>query len=725
MTFWLLEIGLISILGQVVLLRELNTAFFGSELIYVLALGFWMLWSGVGAALGRRGSQPSPAGVRLLFLLASLLVLADVVFIRRIHLLFGGVPGAELGFGIQLAAMSLALLPVGLGLGLGFQWAAKLYVQAGRTLALAYAVESAGGVLGGAAATAALSAGFQNYAIALGCCFLSLAAALHPLRLRFPVGAPRPLFIGISLLAALLLVAAAWRGRAIDRELSAWSHPRLLESRDTPYGRVTVTGLLGQVSVFRNNALAFESEGTRAEELAHLAALQHPDPGRVLVLGGGGEGLVRELGQHRFARIDHVELDRRAWNLVRRFLPRQHLRSPAAGAVRTTFADPRAFLRASRERYDLILVAMPEPASAQDNRYYTQEFFRLSAGRLTGAGVLAFRLGSSENLWTPHLLRRAASIRRALRQSFSDVVVLPGASNLFLASRRRLSRDPEILSRRFVEREIEARLISPAYIRYLYQNDRFQETRRRLAETRAAVNTDTRPVCYQNTLIIWLSRFYPEIALRDLSFVYEPGRGGAAAGVVALLVLALVFWTMRRRPRPRRVLLAGMAGLLGMVLESALILHYQVKTGILYRDLGLLITLFMAGLACGSGGVHRLLGPGRTRRVSARRLGAAVLGAFILLDLAVAGLANAVAAPLGLSAVGLFFSGCLVAALFATASLHGVEEQRTVVSPLYAADLVGGCLGSLAASLFLIPVLGIQMTVLAAALLCLVSLLLL
>ncbi len=725
MTFWLLEIGLISILGQVVLLRELTTAFFGSELITILALGLWMLWTGVGAALGRSGHLPRPAGVRVLFLLASLLVFADVVFIRRIHILFGGVPGADLGFPAQLAAMALALLPLGLGLGLVFQWAAKLYVESGRTLALAYAVESAGGVLGGAAATLALGAGLQNYAIGLLCCSLSLGAALHPLARGCGLGPRRLLLLALAAPVALLLAIAAWRGPEIDRALTAWNHPHLLDSRDTPYGRVTVTGLGGQVSVFHNNALSFESEGTRAEELAHLSALQHPRPRSALVLGGGGEGLAREVGKHRIARVDQVEIDASGWKLVRRFLSPQRPPAPSAGRVRTTFADPRAFLRDTRQRYDLILVAMPEPGSALDNRYYTREFFLLCARRLSREGVLGFRLGSSENLWTPHLLRRAASIHRALRQAFADAVVLPGTSNLFLASRGKLGLDPDLLSHRFRQRGIEARMVSPAYIRYLYQNDRFEEIRRRLGETRAAINTDTRPVCFQNTLIIWLSRFYPKLSLQELSSLYEPGIRQATAGAATLLVLSLCFWLSRRRPPLRRALLAGMAGLLGMVMESALILHYQVKTGVLYRDLGLLITLFMAGLACGSGAVHRRLGSAPHRPGRARRLGAVALGAFVVLCLAVAFLSGSSVAPLGLTSAGLFLSGCLLSALFACASLDGVEEQRRVVSPLYAADLVGGCLGSLAASLFLVPVLGIQLTALVAALLCLVSLLLL
>jgi hypothetical protein len=56
----------------------------------------------------------------------------------------------------------------------------------------------------------------------------------------------------------------------------------------------------------------------------------------------------------------------------------------------------------------------------------------------------------------------------------------------------------------------------------------------------------------------------------------------------------------------------------------------------------------------------------------------------------------------------LAMAGCLVAGIFAYASLHGASEQEKVISPLYAADLFGGCVGSIAASLIMVPLLGMD-----------------
>ncbi len=81
MAISLLSIGLISILGQVVLLRELNVSFYGVELIYLLALGIWLFWTAVGAVIGRRIQSPSLHNIALLFIIFAIAIPLDI----RLH----------------------------------------------------------------------------------------------------------------------------------------------------------------------------------------------------------------------------------------------------------------------------------------------------------------------------------------------------------------------------------------------------------------------------------------------------------------------------------------------------------------------------------------------------------------------------------------------------------------------------------------------------------------
>jgi spermidine synthase len=175
--------------------------------------------------------------------------------------------------------------------------------------------------------------------------------------------------------------------------------------------------------------------------------------------------------------------------------------------------------------------------------------------------------------------------------------------------------------------------------------------------------------------------------------------------------LALLFLGSRLRPTWRRRLLAVVAGFLGIVSESVLILAYQAKEGVLYQEIGLLLAAFMAGLALGALALRDLiLGTGvRNKRV--RGWGYALLAGFILLGFAAMGIVTGGAAGgLLMTAVLLAVAGFLVGGLFAYAGLCGVGEQKKVIGPLYAADLIGGCLGAFCGSIALIPLLGLAGT---------------
>jgi len=714
---YLFVVGLISILGQVVLLRELSVAFYGVDLIYTLALGIWLLWTAVGAAVGGRRPDPPLVWVRRLFLSFALLLLPEVAFIRSVRVLFSEVPGAYLPFAGQILAMAAALMPAGLLSGMIFPWAAKACVSQGRTLPEAYAFESAGGLAGGLCATVLLSLGVRNLSIAIFCSCVAIGpAVLTP-------GSERRSARAVAAGLVVLIPAVLWLASPLDRAMTAWSHPSLLDSRDSPYGRVTITGRAGQVAVYENDALSFETEGTDAEEFAQMAALLHPRPSRVLILGGGVSGTLREILKHFPDRVEYVELNPQLLSMAARLLPPDLEESLRFSAVRVHVDDPRRFLGVPAS-YDLILIGMPEPDSGQTNRYYTREFFQLCASRLNPDGILAFRLKSAENLWTPQQTARARSIYQALRQVFPHVQVLPGTSNLFAASGQVLVNDPSVLASRLAARNIETRLVSAPYIRYIYENDRFSRIARLLEAGQAPPNTDARPICYAYALMIWLSKFYPDLAFKDPAAIESWSRSHQVVWWAAAAAVLLLFLLVRRHPAWRRNLFVGMAGFMGMIFETLLVLHYQVRSGILFQDIGVLLMSFMAGLALGSRAI------GRWHSADARRM-LATCGPLLVLgfgsfSLAAGARMSAMSGGGLAETVGwLLAAGFLVSAAFAYACLAGVTDPRAVVAPLYAADLIGGCLGSLAGSLLLVPLAGLNMTATAMAPVAMLTMLLL
>lgn len=690
----LFSIGFISIMGQVILLRELNVALYGVELIYTLAMAVWLLWSALGATVGPRLRIPGKSTVGWTFAAFALVFFLDVLFIRYLRTFAGSAAGVFLPFPVQLAALAGALLPAGLLMGLLFQWSGKILVAQGGRLSRAYAVESIGGVIGGGGATLLFFAGIQNLAAAWIC---AGTAAMTWTWLCF--ARVRRLAMGMTVM--LIFAAGFFLLPEIDLASTRWNHPDLVATRDSPYGRLTLTRQADQFVLFENDVLGFETQSAEAESLVHLAALSLERVDTAAVLGGGMEGLVRELNRHDVRSVDYVEIDPALIDLLRRYLPENYTAVLEEPRVRLVADDPRRFL-ATADRYDLILVGMPQPDSGAANRFYTRDFFRLTRRHLLPGGILAFRMRAGENVWSPMNALRNASIWQALKAEFPHALALPGASVIVLASAKPLPKEPEVLVSRLEERRIRARLVSASYIRYLFTSDRFHETAQVLDTAVTALNTDAHPISYYYSALIWLSKFFPSLMhLRPVE------SGGAAVPVLLVLALTVTGWRLRRNPRFHGIFWMAVAGFVGMILETLVLLYYQAGEGVLYQNIGCLIMAFMAGLWAGARQIARWSAGGRR---------AAILGAvlFALIGLVAAVLSGMVMTHLPLSLVSasllLFLTGAAVAGIFVLAGSGGKAAQQRAASEIYAADLAGGCLGAVAGSLWLVPFAGMLPT---------------
>ncbi len=701
---YLLITGFISILGQVVILRELNVAFYGIELIYLIALGIWLLGTASGTVSGKFFFYKSPHSLKIFFLIWGILLPADILFIRSSRIIFGGVPGAYLQFFSQIAAICIAVLPVSILPGIMFQHAAGNYLKEKNSLAKAYAVESAGGVAGGLTSTILLIMGVQNLTAAFICCLISFIPVLY-----FSFRKKEKYFTLTAALLIILIVSLSGFSSSLDYLMTKFNHPYLAETEDTPYSRVSVTSYQGQVSVFENDALSFETESTAAEEFVHMVLIQHPAPKSVLVLGGGIEGTVYELLKYDSLKIDYVELNEKLIGSVRKYLPDEINKSLESKRENLIITDPRNYLKYCG-KYDIILVGMPEPSSGQTNRFYTKEFFELCNKRLNKDGIIALRIKSAENLWTPQLTNRNASIYNTLKSVFDDVIALPGSTCIFTASNSILEKNPDVLIKRFKDRNISTKYVIPEYIKYIYTNDRFFHTANILAGNNSQINSDLQPVCYQFTTAIWLSKFFPDLNWFNPGPVYERIKNSKTYLIGIIFFLIALILIIKYRTSFSGIFLVFIAGFTGMVLETMSILYYQSVSGVLFQNIGILLTAFMAGLAIGAAFINKLY----HRRISKNIFRLTGLGFIILLGVinfsfgfAVNG--NSAAGLPGTSLV-LFCTGFLVAGIFAFASFFNVKVQQDTISTLYPADLIGGCAGSLLSSLILIPMLGMFTT---------------
>jgi len=738
--------GALAVLGfgalvvQVLLLRELMMAWRGNEMSLGITLAVWLALGGAGSLLGagrvRRAASPASWLVRGLFGLA-ILAPAALLSARVLRLVLG-YPAGELAGLPPLALASLvSLAPYAMLSGAMFAVAVASLAGTGRSGAgaagAAYVLEAAGAVAGGLLLSFVLLAAWEPTRIALLVSTLALATAALVGRTARMNG-PRAGLAGaapvIAALAALALLASPLAGRLDDATVAwQWRDLGFRGQTNSIYGRIIATLQGSQRSIYQSGVLvASAPDRLSAEETAHVPLLEHPRPGRVLVLGGGLAGVLDEVLKHPTVRsVDYVELDPALLEVARTHLGPggEALSDPR---VSTRQRDGRLFVKEADGPYDVVIVGAPDPTTAQLNRFYTAEFFAEVRGLLAPDGVLGLSVTSSENYVGRELAAFLACLRATLFEAFEDVVLLPGDPCHALAAARPgvLTRDPEILSARVVERGLDVVFVRGYSLRDRLRPERVAALDESVDRAEVTVNTDLGPRLYYLSLVLWNRQFSgsPRILL-GAQRVLTP----AAVGALAIAIAAAFAIPALRRRRAaawhrRAVVLAiFIVGLTELSLEVAALTAFQSIYGYVYHRVALLVAAFMAGLALGGWAGFRA-----EARGAGPRSFAALQAGICVIPLA---LAAAVAAVAGLppdraAAGASAFPLLVVAAAFLAgmqfpiaAGLHlrqgghaGAESGR-----LYGADLLGAAIGAPVAAVFMIPVLGLAGSMAALALL--------
>jgi hypothetical protein len=319
-----------------------------------------------------------------------------------------------------------------------------------------------------------------------------------------------------------------------------------------------------------------------------------------------------------------------------------------------------------------------------------------------GAGVVALGLPSAETYWSPALRQRNSSIFRTLGAVFPNVLVTPGDTIHLLASSADLTLDADVLSRRLLERGIEARWMTADRLRYLLDPLRAAALRESLAAGRTpAINRDSAPIAYFYELSLWLSRVSGRLAP-------DPDTGSLRIALVVASLMAAGALLGRRRTSEGLATAVLVSGFSVMALEVTVLLAFQSADGSLYARIAVLMATFLGGMALGAGVVSR---PTR-RALAGAQVGMALAA---LLVVALSGALRA--QPLAVSGALGMTVGALGGAVFALAAGLAAGSAQAIAGRLYAIDLVGGASGAIAASLLLVPVLGIPTTCLSVAML--------
>jgi spermidine synthase len=674
----LAAVGISSIVTQIIFLREFLSVFFGNELIIGMILGCWMVLTATGAFLGKHSTTIR----RKHLLLTILLILMAVIPVGTLFLLdyFRNIvfsPGTMIGLTETLWSSLVLLAPVCVISGFTFTIAAGIFTDDQRDDALAqsYAWESFGSVIGGIVCTIITVYFLKIYQTLIVLMAFNLFVAWV---LAYRKGRKSHYVLaGLSIVAIAVLFISN-----LDQRSRQFLFPGqdILFWKDTPYGTLTVTRQAEQINVYENNTLEFSTgDAARNEEAIHYAMVQHPAPKNILLISGGISGTLQEIMKYNVDRIDYVEIN--PWIIG---VGREFIRFPESERVNLIVDDARRYVRSAVRKYDVVLLNVPDPNTAQINRYYTSEFFQDIKKIMTQDAVVSFSVSGGTEYSGENARNVNSILYGTLKSEFANVLIVPGMKNYFLGSDTVLHID--------ITRLIDAKKILTSYVNKYYLDDAMLRERSdvllRQCTPVSMLNEDFRPVAYLLQGKLWSSQFE---------------YSGWVFGIAGAVVLVVLFGMMN-------TISVGMftAGFSVSSVEVIVLIAFQIVYGYVFAVLGILIACFMAGLAVGAYLRPRLFPVVRIGHYAGAQMTLALLALLLpaILGFTMEWRDSAAVVQLIFYIVS-FVVATVAGVEFSMASVLRRGDVSSIVSELYGVDLIGSALGAVVTAAFLIPLTGV------------------
>lgn len=173
-----------------------------------------------------------------------------------------------------------------------------------------------------------------------------------------------------------------------------------LYSHKSPYQQIDVFDTaLGKMLILDGVIQLTEyDEFCYQEMMAHIPLFAHPAPERVLVIGGGDGGVLREVAKHACVKeIDICEIDNAVIEAAKKYIP-----SMACGyddhRVTVHVTDGSKFVTERQQYYDVIIVDSTDPIGPGEI-LFGEPFYQSMKAALKPGGIIG---SQSESLFLHH-----------------------------------------------------------------------------------------------------------------------------------------------------------------------------------------------------------------------------------------------------------------------------------------------------------------------------------
>jgi len=679
-------LGFLALSFQIYLMREFSAHFYGNEITFGFILASWLLWGGVGSLFASR-IKWDISRIPYIYYLVILVFPVCLVLLRFSRFFLHTLPGEITGITPMLIFSLVLSLIISFPLGALFVYNAIILKG---NVTQVYLMESLGSAVAGIAVYFLFIPAFSNWqATAIIGAIVSLMVFLFLHNRNQP----------LCFLFILLFLAAFWVFDLPSQKIH-WKPFEMIESMDTPFGKLQVIQTKEMLSMYNNTLLIYSfPDLASSEESVHFALLQRPQAEKVLLIGGGAGGSLGQALKYPKAQVDYVELDPGIIRLSLKYLPQQEIDNLKDTRVQIYFQDGRAFLNKTPDTYDAIILNLPDPSTAQINRFYTKEFFSQVKRKLAPDGIFSFRVSSAENYISDELQNFLASLYFTLKEVFPEIDVVPGDSNIFLASSAPISLDHQELSQKIDRLDLKNTYISSHSLFSRLSLFRLSLLKEILDQGQKSINLDLVPISYYYNSVLWNSQFQ---GLESSLFRLTSRLGRFWLLDVPLIGLLFIMVLLGWRHKKSSFFLLPLAvmGLTTITVEIIMLIAFQTFYGYLYQKVALLFASFMVGLFLGA-----LRGKKRKKKGFLELL-IIQFGFILLIFLLILWLEAQ--PPEIFFFLYLVCLGYLGGDLFIVSNFLYLKEKKNYGTG-YGLDLLGSFLGALAVSSFLIPLFGLPL----------------
>lgn len=662
--------GISSVTTQLLSIREFLAQFSGNEFVIALIIFVWLILGGLGTLVSHVFARYNKISLLGLTLCSFILVFASVAQLSAIRLCpdYFFLPGSSIGFYPTLAYILLTVGPY--AILIGFVLPYSLYVIRNFQLqypgAGIYLADNIGDVLGGALFSFVLVFWFTP--------FQSIFLANIPLliSLWFIIYSRYRRYFGLfALFSSLVLIAVPM---ILEKETIDHQHiGQLVHYQESRYGRIEVFENKDQMIVFNDGEPSYSTQNKRAAEYCVHFPLSQLSQVDSVCLISATSSIMSEISKYQPQRIDYVEMDPALTNVLFQygFLER-------VSGLQTIHEDGRKYLQKSKSRYDSIIMSLSEPNTFKANRFYTYEFFSLVEKHLREKGVFCFSVQGYDNYPSEAQVRKLSSLYQTLKEVFPNILLLPLDKLYFLSSNQALDLNiPELLKKKG---------ISTYYISRYFSGNVTKErikSLKSLIDTESVLNSDTSPRLMQ----IMFQQWFEKYSASPIIFY------------VFLCLLGLLYMILIKKEE----FVLFSTGWMNMGIELLVILTFQIFFGYVYLYVGLIVTVFLAGLCPGAWFGNQLQYFKSKYLIGTDLAIIALLGIFLTILIFFTNMAIAFLLSFG-------FLLSLICGFQFPVALELQGGGNNAVSRSFSADLIGAAAGALVTSVVLIPLLGLQWT---------------